>query len=165
MQFYVEQEKQMESASQIGVAGLVTGTVASIVSTMTLAALARAEGKSAVQPTNATSHWLHGDEAAQHQHVDFEHTVVGYATHHGSAIFWAVPFEIWLAYDPPQSFGELVGKAAVTSAVAAAVDYGITPRRLTPGWELTISKKSMVGAFAGLALGLAAGALVSRALR
>lgn len=34
------------------------------------------------------------------------------------------------------------------SAIAAIVDYGIVPKRLTPGWELSLSKKSMAGAFA-----------------
>jgi len=51
------------------------------------------------------------------------------------------------------------------SAIAAVVDYGIVPKRLTPGWELSLSRKSMAGAFASLAIGLAAGALVSRQLR
>jgi hypothetical protein len=60
---------------------------------------------------------------------------------------------------------ELLGKAIAMSAVAAAVDYGVTPRRLTPCWELTLSMQSMAAAFASLAVGLADGALVSRELR
>jgi hypothetical protein len=150
---------------QIATSALVTGTVASLISTATLAVLARCEGKSAAQPTNATSHWLHGDEAGGRALADMAHTGVGYATHHASAVFWALPFELWLAKSPPKSAQDLVTRAAVMSAVAAAIDYGITPRRLTPGWELTLSKPSMAGAFASLALGLAAGALVSRELR
>jgi hypothetical protein len=51
------------------------------------------------------------------------------------------------------------------SAIAAVVDYGITPKQLTPGWELALSRQSMAGAFAGLAQGLAAGAYVSRWVR
>jgi hypothetical protein len=154
----------MDSISRLGLSTLVTGTIASVVSTVALAALARAEGKSEVQPTNATSHWLHGDEAGQREGADLAHTAVGYATHHASAIFWAVPFEAWLAYDPPHTVGEVVGRAALVSGFAAAFDYGVVPNRLTPGWELVVSDKSMVGAFASLACGLAAGALVSRAL-
>jgi hypothetical protein len=150
---------------QIGKSALVTGTIASLVSTTALAALARYEGKSGVQPTNATSHWLHGDEAGRRKSADVAHTAVGYATHHASAVFWALPFELWLARSPSQSTPELLGKAIAMSAVAAAVDYGVTPRRLTPGWELTLSKQSMAAAFASLAIGLAAGALVSRELR
>lgn len=150
---------------QIAASALVTGTVASLVSTAALAALAKCEGRSAVQPTNSTSHWLHGDEAGGRAFADIAHTSVGYATHHVSAVFWALPFELWLAKSPPRSAAELLTKAVATSAAAAAIDYGITPRRLTPGWELTLSKPSMAGAFVSLALGLAAGALVSRELR
>jgi hypothetical protein len=151
--------------TQIGKSALVTGTIASLLSTAALAALAGFEGKSGIQPTNSTSHWLHGDEAGRRKSADVAHTAVGYATHHVSAVFWALPFEMWLARSPPRSTADLLAKAAAMSAVAAAIDYGITPRRLTPGWEVVLSKRSMVGAFAGLAVGLAAGALISRELR
>jgi hypothetical protein len=154
----------MKSAPLLASA-LTTGSVASVVSTAALAALAKMEGKSAAQPLNSTSHWLHGEKAADVGAVDAAHTGVGFATHHASALFWALPFEMWLESHPPRSNLELGRDAAVMSAIAAIVDYGITPRRLTPGWELTLSRKSMVGAFASLALGLAAGALVSRRIR
>ena len=144
---------------------LVTGSVASLVSIAALAALAKAEGKHVAQPVNSTSHWLNGENAADVGGVDAAHTGVGLATHHASALFWALPFEAWLTFHPPRSSIELLRDAAVMSAIAATIDYGITPKRLTPGWELTLSKKSMVGAFASLALGLAAGALVSRRIR
>jgi hypothetical protein len=48
------------------------------------------------------------------------------------------------------------------SAIAAAVDYGATPKRLTPGWELVVSNNSMVTTYGAMALGLSAGALVAR---
>src|SRR3954468_4959881 len=37
------------------------------------------------------------------------------------------------------------------------------PKRLTPGWELVLSKRSMAATYGAMALGLAAGALVARA--
>jgi hypothetical protein len=154
----------MKSA-QLLVSALVTGSFASVVSTAALAALAKAEGKRAAQPANSTSHWLHGERAASFGGIDFAHTGIGLATHHASVLFWALPLEVWLAFHPPRSSIELLRDAAVVSAIAAVVDYGITPKRLTPGWELTLSKPSMAGAFAGLALGLAAGALASRRVR
>lgn len=154
----------MNKPSELLASALVTGTVAGVVSTAALAALAKAEGKRAAQPTNATSHWLHGENAGNHGRVDFAHTAIGFATHQASAVFWALPFEMWLASNPPRSAMELLRDAAVMSAIAAAVDYGITPKRLTPGWELTLSKRSVAGAFVSLSLGLAAGALVSRRL-
>jgi hypothetical protein len=54
----------MKDLLRIGVSAMVTWTAASVVSTAGLALLAQREGKSAFQPMNATSHWLHGDRAA-----------------------------------------------------------------------------------------------------
>lgn len=155
----------MHKISQLLVSTLVTGTVASIVSTAALAAMSKAEGKRAVQPTNSTSHWLHGENAGSVEEMDMPHTGTGLATHHASAVFWALPFEAWLASHPPRSNIELMRNASVMAVVAAIVDYGIVPKRLTPGWELTLSQKSIIGAFASLAVGLTAGALVSQELR
>jgi hypothetical protein len=153
----------MDRWLQIGLSALVTGTAASVVSTAALALLAQREGKSAFQPTNATSHWLHGDHAASHREPDVSHTLIGYATHHASALFWAVPFEIWLAARPPRTTAGLLRNACMMSAIAAAVDYGATPKRLTPGWELVLSRRSIAVAYGAMALGLAGGALVTHA--
>jgi hypothetical protein len=146
------------------VSALVTGTVASLASAAALALLSRAEGKGALQPVNATSHWLHGEQAADCDELDATHTLVGFATHYASAVFWALPFEFWLARHRPSSAGTLLRSACVTSAVAAAVDYGITPKRLTPGWELVLSKRSLVVTYGALALGLALGTRLAQAL-
>jgi hypothetical protein len=153
----------MDRWMRIGLSALVTGTAASVVSTAALALLARGEGKSTFQPTNATSHWLHGDRAASHREPDAAHTLIGYATHHVSTLFWAMPFEAWLAFQPPHTTAELLRDACAMSAIAAAIDYGATPKRLTPGWELVLSKRSMAATYGAMALGLAAGALVARA--
>lgn len=149
---------------KIGQSAAISGTVASLVSTAALALLSKAEGSGALQPTNATSHWLHGDEAARHEDADAAHTLVGYGTHHASAVFWALPFEIWLANRPARSSGVLFRDACVMSAIAAVVDYGATPKRFTPGWELVLSKRSMVATYGSLALGLAFGAMIARKL-
>jgi hypothetical protein len=142
----------------------ITGSVASIAVTGVLALLAKTERKGALQPMNATSHWLHGDKAGAVAKPDVAHTAVGYATHHASAVFWALLFEAWLGRNAPRSPLRLLRDAAALSAIAAAVDYGITPRRLTPGWEIVLPASKMVAAFAALAAGLAAGATLTRAL-
>ncbi|WP_424361716.1 hypothetical protein [Methylocystis parvus] len=151
--------------SQLGLSAAVTGTVAALVSAAALAALARAEGKGALQPLNATSHWAQGDAAAKVELPSASHTLVGFATHHLSTIFWAAPFEAWLALNPPRTFINLLRDAFVMSGIAFAVDYGATPKRFTPGWELVLSKKSMFASYVWLAFGLAAGALVSDQVR
>jgi len=141
---------------------LVSGAVAGIAAAAALALLARAEGKGALQPINATSHWLHGERAAGCDELDARYTLLGFATHYASAVFWALPFEFWQARRREPSTGALLRDACMTSAVAAAVDYGMTPKRFTPGWELVLSKRSMVAAYAALALGLASGTKLAR---
>ncbi len=42
---------------------VISGTIASAVSAAVLAFLAKAEGVAAVQPINATGHWLHSESA------------------------------------------------------------------------------------------------------
>src|SRR5829696_4182575 len=103
----------MQQPMQVAASALITGTVASLVSAAALAALARLERKGASQPVNATSHWLHGDQAATVREADLAHTGVGAATHHASALFWAAPFEAWQHTRPARTTNELVRDAAV----------------------------------------------------
>jgi len=137
---------------------LVSGTVASLTSTVVLALLARAAGMGALQPVNATSHWLNGEGAAAFEGVDAAHTAVGYATHHAATIFWAFFFEAGRRSSPARDADGLLKQALVVSAIAAAVDYGPTPKRFTPGWEFVLSKRAMAVAYGAMAIGLAAGA-------
>ena len=137
---------------------LRSGTVAAATSTLALAVLARLEGKGALQPVNATSHWLNGQAAAAVTRADLRHTGVGILTHHAATLFWAVPFERVVARRPLRPLPMLC-RALATSAFAAAVDYGATPRRFTPGWEFVLSRRAMAAAYAAMAIGLAAGAL------
>lgn len=138
----------------------LSGTFASLASTAALAVAARMEGKAAIRPINAISRWLNGDLAASYEGVDAAHTVVGYVTNHAASIFWAIFFEAWCIRRRPVGPLPMLRDAVIMSAIAAAVDYGPTPRRFRPGWELVLSKKGMAIAYAGLAVGLGAGALL-----
>ena len=129
----------------------VTGTAASLASTLALALAGLAETGSPAQPLNATSHWLH--------------TALGYATHHAATLFWAVLFERWVARRRPLSPASMAAHALALSAFAAAVDYGATPKRFTPGWELVLSKRAMAAAYLALATGLAMSGLAVQGAR
>ena len=144
---------------------LGAGAGAALASAAVAAAVARAEGKGALQPLNATSHWLHGPAAGRVRRLDGSHSGVGIGTHVVSALFWAVPYALWLRRVPDRPLAEIAGGAAATAVVAAAVDYLAMPRRLSPGWELALDRGGIAATFAGLGLGLAGGALVARGLR
>lgn len=141
---------------------LVSGTLASFFSTAALALFGKAEARSFVAPTNATSHWLWGDDAYNEYQPSLRHTAVGYVTHHASAVFWALLYERWLNRSQHHSAGTIVRDAALAAGVAALVDYTLTPPRLRPGFEQHLSRPSLVGVFAAFAAGLAAGALLNR---
>ncbi|MGZ9057889.1 MAG: hypothetical protein ACXW14_01450, partial [Burkholderiaceae bacterium] len=72
--------------------GVVSGTWASILSTLALAARGRSESGSALAPINAVSHWYWGDRATREDRPSLKYTVPGYLTHHATSIFWAVLF-------------------------------------------------------------------------
>jgi hypothetical protein len=141
---------------------LVSGTLASFFSTAALALFGKAEARSFVAPTNATSHWLWGNDAYSEYEPSLRHTGVGYVTHHASAVFWALFYERWLNSSEHHSTAGILRDAALTAGVAAVVDYTLTPERLRPGFEQHLSRASLVGVFAAFAAGLAAGALLNR---
>jgi hypothetical protein len=155
----------MQSLLALVRASLVTGTLASAVSAAVLAMLAKAEGAAPIQPINATSHWLHGEDAGKVRDIDARHTGTGLATHYGACVFWASLFETVRAAAPHAGPVRVVRDAAAVSIIAAVVDYGLVPRRLTPGWEEPLPIRSVAGGFAALALGLALGGLMKRGRR
>jgi hypothetical protein len=155
----------MNRPMQTGLSAAISGTVVSVATTAVLGLLARTEGKGALQPTNSTSHWLYGDKAGSVRRADVAHTLVGYGTHHASSIFWAFLFETWLASRPPRPPLVMLRDALGAAAIAAAVDYGLVPKRLTPGWETVLSKRSIAATFLAMAIGLAAGGMINEELR
>ena len=143
--------------------GVVSGAASSLVSTAALALLGRTETGSAYAPMNAVSHWIWGDEAAEHDGFSLKYTVTGYAIHHVSATFWSVLFEK-LAGEKldKKDLRVTLATSAATSAIACFVDYKMTPKRLNPGYEMRLSKKSLAGVYAAFAVGLALGAVALR---
>ena len=154
----------MRTFTKIVRSALVSGTVASVTSTAALALVARMEGRAAFQPLNATSHWLHGPGAAAFEGVDLKRTGTGYATHHAATIFWALFFARWVSVERTDRVLPLARDAVLMAAIAAAVDYGATPKRFTPGWELVLSKKAMAAVYLAMAAGFFAGTLLDQQL-
>jgi hypothetical protein len=53
-----------------------------------------------------------------------------------------------------------VASAAAVAALAYVVDYHLIPRRLTPGWELRLSRGSVALGFVALGVGLGVAGLL-----
>lgn len=143
-------------------AALTSGSAASALSAAMLSALGRRQSGSALAPINAISHWYWGDRAAAVEQADVKHTLAGYLTHHVASIFWAVFFEKWFGERARHSTRDALVGGALTATLAAAVDYTITPKRFTPGYELRLKWSSLVWVYGAVALGLALSARARR---
>lgn len=143
--------------------GLVSGTLAGLFSAVVLVVTGKRETGSAAAAVNAESHWLWGDESLREDKPTLRHTLTGIVTHQLSTVFWATLYALVrgdrkAVNKVPEA---LIGGLA-TSAAAAAIDYTLVPKRLTPGFEHRLSTGAMVGVFAAIAGGIALGALLLR---
>lgn len=142
--------------------GLLSGTLAGLFSAAVLLAAGKRENGSAVAPVNAESHWLWGDESLREDRPTLRHTLTGILTHQGSTVFWATLYALLRGRKAVRTVPEALIGGLATSVAAAAIDYTLVPRRLTPGFEHRLSKGAMVGVFAAIAGGVALGALLLR---
>ena len=136
---------------------LAAGSAGSVLSAAALGAASAASGKGVWQPLNATSHWRHGAAAAAWRAPDLAHTGVGAATHWAATVFWAAEYEAAMRIRPPRTRRGAFAVATTVAAVAAFVDYRLTPRRFTPGWEYVLDRGDMAIGYAAMAVGLHGG--------
>lgn len=153
----------MKSWSEAVEDGLYPGALASAATSLAAALRGRKDSGSALAPINAPSHVLWGDRATQVERLTVRHTLVGHLINTASGIFWAAIFQ--------KLFGRLVDRrgieagvlaGAATAGIAYATDYRVVPKRLTPGWEKRLSKRSLFYVYGALALSLGVGAALQR---
>lgn len=142
---------------------LVSGTCASIASVIALAFRGWKDERSLLAPLNGPSQWLWGEREAYTREVTLRHTAVGYAIHHASALLWAGVHEALEPHHPAsESTGRILARSAAVTTLAFVVDYGLTPRRLRPGFRKHIRSSSLLFVYGSFALGLASATLTRR---
>lgn len=135
---------------------LVSGAVASVLSTAVLALCGQIENRRPAGPINGPSQWLYGRRAARVRQPSLRHTLTGFLVHHAMATGWAFLHERTFGeHKAQQPFSKRLGRAAVTATVANIVDFQLTPKRLRPGFETQLSRKSLLAVYATFAVGLA----------
>lgn len=143
--------------------GLFTGSIASVASAAALAWAGRRENGHAAAPVNAVSHWVWHPQALDEDRPSLRHTATGYLIHHGASVFWGtLHAAAWGMHPGNKRARPAVAGAIAASAVACLVDMKFTPRRLTPGFEHRLSKKSLALTYGSFAAGLALGSLLLR---
>ena len=133
--------------------GALAGSLASLLSAAALVVCGQRREREPAAPVNAISHWVWGDAALEKDRPTLRHTALGYLIHHGASLFWSTLHT--RAWGPPGT--HVLPKAAATAATAAFVDYNLTPRRFTPGFEHRLTKPQLAAVYVCFALGLAIG--------
>ena len=144
--------------------GVLAGSLASVLSAAALLFFGQRDEEEPLGPVNAVSHWVWGDPALQEDRATLRHTLLGYAIHHVASLFWStLHMYAWhrRRRDEAVKPGPAMAQAGVTAAAACFVDYQLTPRRLTPGFEHRLTKPQLAGVYACFAVGLAIGTVLA----
>lgn len=153
----------MKSIVKLLKRAMVSGSYASLGSSVALLAGGVRDTRSAIAPVNAVSHWLWKDKALRQHKASLRYSLAGYAIHHAASIFWAVFYEkLALRHGRASTKTQVIADALTVSALACAVDMQCTPERLTPGFERKLSKKSLFVVYVAFGVGLALHALLGR---
>jgi hypothetical protein len=145
--------------------GAVSGSLASILSAAYLGWAGERRGIPAA-PVNAVSHWFFGDRAVRQDDPSLTYTLTGYLVHHGASLFWGVLHaKAWGCRERAKEPIPAVAGAITAASLACFVDYKLTPKRLTPGFEHRLHKPEMANVYACFALGLAVGSLLMKPRR
>jgi hypothetical protein len=135
---------------------LIDGSVASLVSTAMLTLCGWLERGRPAGPNNGPSQWVWGERAGYYARASWRHTGVGYVIHHLSSWFWAVCHAEMFERTPRiKSSGRYLSEGLAIAAIAALVDYGLTPRRLRPGFDKHLSLPALTAVYAAFGVGLA----------
>lgn len=121
-----------------------------------LPALSLLTGRGALAPVNASAHWLWPE--AGRDGFDPRETPVGLATNLAAGAMWGGVMALALRRTQAP-----VLTAAGVAAGAALLDYGLLPRRMSPGWEKALPVGAVAAGFAALAVGMLAGTVEERA--
>jgi hypothetical protein len=113
------------------------------------------EGITAWRPVNAISHIVWGPAAGSQRGVTLRYTGFGLLLNGVACAFWSWLYErCRQVTSEPRSVSSDAFDAVGISALAYVTDYHVVPRRLTPGFELSLSRRSFPWLYGALAIGL-----------
>ena len=142
---------------------LVSGSYASVASSVALLRGGVRDSRSAIAPINAVSHWLWKDKALRQHKATLRYSLAGYVIHHIASIFWATAYEkLVFRHGTAPTKPQALAGALTVAGVACVVDMQCTPERLTPGFEHKLSKKSLLAVYVAFGIGLALHTLLDR---
>lgn len=141
---------------------IILGGVTSFTTAVAAAILGRKAGTTASAPVNAISHILWGDEALHRDRTDVRHTVVGIALNTAAQTSWALLHEWLFSKTKEKTLPNALATGAAVATAAYVTDFHVVPKRLTPGFEQRLPKRSLIGLYGVMAVTLALASLDRR---
>lgn len=130
-----------------------SGVLSSVAVAVTAALRGRIELGDSLRPINGISHILWGPQAGKVTTISAKYTLAGLALNTVACGFWAWLYEN-AARRSSASASEAATGAVGVAALAYVTDYYLIPSRFTPGFELSLSRRSFPWIYAALAAGL-----------
>src|ERR1044072_5156945 len=131
------------------------GLTSSAAVALTAALRGRGEGRSGWGATNAISHMVWGRHAARRRECTLRYTGTGLLLNVAACVFWAWCYRfLRRTMARPNSPSTAVLTGVGITAVAYITDYYVVPRLFTPGFDLSLSRRSFPWLYAALAAGL-----------
>ncbi len=139
--------------AELALPGLIAGALFSLAA----ARLGRRDSDSAAAALNAPSHVIWGDSAFAERRFAARYTLPGIVINTGAGLFWAAVMRMLFRGSARRSLPSLLVGGTATSSLAWLIDYGLIPRRLSPGIQELVSRRSLLTIHGLFALGLALG--------
>lgn len=143
----------MKNARSLATVALAAGTAASLASLFALMVHSQRSRHTPWQMINAPSHWVHGQEALRQRQLSGQHTLLGFAIHHLSSLWWAAVYTR-ICPCPAGQAQPSMARAAVVALGAWVVDTWLVPRRLTPGFERQATPAGLLVIYGSFGAGL-----------
>ena len=137
----------------------VTGAVTSACALAALLVVSRYETGHAFAALNGSGQLVNGDEALRARDASLRHTLPALLIQHASAHWWAAAQEhpVLVRHVPGPAL-----RACALTLLAAFLDYGLLPKRLSPGYEGQLSLRGIALVFAAVGAGLALGSRIQQ---
>lgn len=130
-----------------------SGLISSAAVAVTAGICGQMELGTSLRPINGISHILWGPQAGRMNTMSAKYTLAGLVINTVACGFWAWFYES-VTLRKRASTTEAATGAVSVAALAYVTDYHLIPSRFTPGFELSLSRRSYPWLYAALAAGL-----------
>lgn len=146
---------KFKNVARAGQDSVRKGQICTLATTGAVALCGQIESGKPFAPINAVSHITFGDEALTQDDFSLKYTVTGVMLNNSANASWAAVHEILFGeYQDEGNVPVSLAGGFIVSLLAYITDFYVVPKRITPGFEHRLSKRSLLFVYILLALAL-----------